>query len=162
MEDRTENLAFEIRYGGDFENMRRDIKPAQRRMRLYLAGVMDNRRASHPRDMRIEPGLGIAVDHGADMHLCIARIANQKFARRPGDHRDHPIRYILLDAEKPKRRTALPGRAKCGGEHIIADLLGQGRRIGDHCVDPSGFRDQHRNWPVLRGQTAMDPRRGFH
>ena len=112
--------------------------------------------------MRIEVCLGGGIDDRADLNLRIARIADHKFARRPGDHRDHLVRDILLDAKKPERGAALPGRAKCRGEDIVANLFGQGRRIDDHRVDPASLRDQHGNWPVLGGQPAIDFCGGFH
>src|ERR1700731_5171066 len=102
MENRTEYLAFQIAHGGNFENVRRDIKTARRHARRYLAREVDNRRASHQCDMRIKVCLGGAIDYRANVDLRIARIADQEFACRPGDHRDHLVRDVVLDAKKPK------------------------------------------------------------
>src|ERR1700730_17038806 len=162
MENRTEYLSFQIADNENFENVRRDIKTAWRHARRYLAREVDNRRASHQCDMRIKVCLGGAIDYRANLDLRIARIADQEFAYRPGDHRDHLVRDVVLDAKKPERGAALPRRAKSGGKDIIANLFGQGRRIHDHRVDPASFRDQRWNWPVLRGQPAIDLCGGFH
>ena len=124
MENRTEYLAVQIAHSGNFENVRRNIEPVGWRARRYLAREVDNRRPSHQRDMCIEACLGGAIDDRADLDLRIARIAGQEFACRPGDHRDHLVRDILLDAKKPERGAALPGRAKSGGNDIIANLFG--------------------------------------
>src|ERR1700730_18623920 len=162
MENRTEYLSFQIADNDNFENVRRDIKPAGRPWRRYLAREVDNRRASHQCDMRIKVCLGATIDYRANLDLRIARIADQEFACRPGDHRDHLVRDVVLDAKKPKRGAALPSRAKRRGENIVANLFRQGRRIDDHRVDPASLRDQRWNWPVLRGQPAIDLCGGFH
>src|ERR1700730_14434005 len=75
VENRAEYLAFQIARGGNFENVRRNIKPAWRHARWYLAREVDNRRASHQCDMRIEACLGGGIDDRADLDLRIARIA---------------------------------------------------------------------------------------
>src|ERR1700726_395463 len=77
MENRTEYFAFQIVHGGNFEDVRRDIKTARRDARWYLAHEVDNCRASHQCNMRIKVCLGGAVDDRADLDLRIARIADQ-------------------------------------------------------------------------------------
>src|SRR6202023_4432468 len=77
MENRTEYLAFQIAHGGNFEDVRRDIKTAWRHARRYLACEVDNRRASQLCNMRIKVCFGGAVDDRADLDLQIARIADQ-------------------------------------------------------------------------------------
>src|ERR1700716_3813282 len=101
MENWTEYLAFQIAHGGNFENVRRDIKTARRRAQ-YLAREVDNCRASRQGDMRIKACLGGGINDRADLDLRIARIAGQEFACRPGDHCDHLVRDILLDTKKPE------------------------------------------------------------
>ena len=53
-----------------------------------------------------------------------ARIADYKRARRALDHRDDAIGDVLLHAEQPQRRAALPGRAECRGDDVVGHLLG--------------------------------------
>src|SRR5580704_17268794 len=66
MENRTEYLAVQIAHSGNFENVRRNIEPVGWRARRYVAREVDNRRASHQRDMCIEAFLGGAIDGRAD------------------------------------------------------------------------------------------------
>ncbi len=77
-----------------------------------LAGEMHLGALLHQGDMRIEPRLRLRIDHRADMHGDIGRIADLQLARRADDHGDHLVRHMLLDAEQPERRAALAGRAE--------------------------------------------------
>src|SRR4029077_2843735 len=67
MENWAEYLAFQIIGADKFNDMRRNVKSAQRRPRRYLAREVDNRRASHQCDMRIKVCRGGAIDDRADL-----------------------------------------------------------------------------------------------
>src|SRR5262245_26344460 len=131
------------------KNMWRNVKPAARRGWRYRAREANDCRAAHRRDMRIKPCCGSAINDWSDLGLRIARIANQKLACRPADHREKFVCNLFLDTKEPQRRAPLSRRTECRGKNVVADLLWQRRRIGDHRVDPAGFGDQHWNWPVL-------------
>lgn len=66
----------------------------------------------HRGDISIELSLGFAIDYRADMGGGIARVADLQLARRACNHLDHPVSYIVLHAEQPQRRAALPGGAE--------------------------------------------------
>ncbi len=84
--------------------MRRDERAVGRR----LACEMHLGARLHGGDMRIEPRLRLGVDDRADMHGNVGRIADLQLPRRADDHGDHLVRHMLLDAEQPERRAALP------------------------------------------------------
>ena len=106
--------------------------------------------------MREERRLRLRVDDRANIDADVARIADFEFARGAGDHRDHPVGDILLQAKQPQRRTALPRRAKRRGDDVVAHLFRQGGRIDDHRVNAAGFRDQRCDRAILRGERAVD------
>ena len=110
----------------------------------------------HSRDVRVEPLLGLGVDHRADMGRDVSGIADLQLARRARDHLDHAVGDVLLHEQQPQRRAALAGRSERGGDDIVGDLLGQRGGIGDHGVDAAGLRDQRHDRSVLGGERPVD------
>jgi hypothetical protein len=102
--------------------------------------------------MRLEPLLRLRVDHGADLHGRIARVAVRELPRRADDHREHAVGHVLLDAEQPQGRAALARGAEGGGHHVVGDLLGERGGVHDHGVDAAGLGDEGHDRPVLGGK----------
>ena len=86
----------------------------------------------------------------------IARIAQRQFPRRAGDHLDHAVGDVILHAEEPQRRAALPGRPERRRDDIVGDLLRQRGGIDDHGIDAAGFGNQRHDRTVLGGQRPVD------
>ena len=107
-------------------------------------------------DPRVELVLRLGVDHRADIGRDLARIADHELARRARDHLDHAVGHVLLHAQQPQRRAALPGGAERRGDDIVGHLLGQRGRVDDHRVDAAGLGDQRHDRPVLGGERAVD------
>ena len=106
--------------------------------------------------MLLQRRLGVAVDHRADIGRRIGGIAEAKLGGRAGDHREHRVGDVLLHEEDAAGGAALAGRAEGGGHHVVGDLLGQRRRVGDHGVDAAGLGDQRHDRAVLGGERAVD------
>ena len=120
------------------------------------AREMHPRLLLHARDMRIQPLLGLGIDHRPDMGGGIGRIADLQFARGARDHLDHAVGDVVLHEQQPQRRAALAGRTKRRGHDVVGDLFGQRGGIDDHGIDAAGFRDQRHDRAVLGGQRAVD------
>ncbi len=72
----------------------------------------------------VEFFLRVRVDHRADMRRDLARVPDHERARGALDHLQHAVGDILLHAQEPQRRAALPGGAERRGDDIVGDLLG--------------------------------------
>ena len=111
--------------------------------------------------MRVQPLLGLGVDHRADMRGGIAGIADDEFARRARDHLDHAVGDVVLQEQQPQRRAALAGGAERRGHDVVGDLFGQRGGIDDHRIDAAGLGDQRHDRSVLGGERAVDRSRHF-
>ena len=54
---------------------------------------------------------------------------------------------IRLNKQYTQGGTALAGTEKCGGNHIVHYLFGQGGGVHNHAVLAAGFGDKG-NWPA--------------
>ena len=106
--------------------------------------------------MRVQPFLGLGVDHRSDLNGGIADVADPQFAGSARDHLDHAVGDVVLNEQQAQRRAALAGRAERRGHDVVGDLLGQRGRIDDHRIDAAGFRDQRHDRAVLGGERAID------
>ena len=86
----------------------------------------------------------------------IGGIAELQLVRRARDHLDHAVGDVLLHAEQPQRRAALPGGAERRHDDVVGDLLRQRGGVDDHRIDAAGLRDQRHNRLVLAGEHAVD------
>ena len=94
MQDRTEHLAIKCFDAIELEDVGRHERTASRRQ----ARIVHARRLLHTRDVPLEHGFGLAVDHRTDVGRRLARIADPELARSARDHLDHGIRDIVLQA----------------------------------------------------------------
>ncbi len=106
--------------------------------------------------MRVQPRLGLGVDHGADMGRGIGGVADLQFARGARDHLDHAVGDVLLHEQEPQRRAALARGTERRGHDVVGDLLGQRGGVRDHGIDAAGFCNQRYNRSVLGGERAVD------
>ena len=65
--------------------------------------------------MRVEIRLRLGVDHRADIGRGVGGIAERQFGRRAGDHLEHRLGDVVLQAEEAERRAALAGGAEGRG-----------------------------------------------
>ena len=111
--------------------------------------------------MRVQPLLGLGVDHRADMGGRICGIADDEFARRARNHLDHAVGDVVLQEQQSQRRAALAGGAERRGHDVVGDLFGQRGGIDDHRIDAAGLRDQRHDRSILGGERAVDRSRDF-
>ena len=101
-------------------------------------------RRAHALDVAVEALLRPRGDHRTDIDRQPVGIAQPEFGHRALEHGHDPVGDVVLQAEHAQRRAALACRIERRGQRIEHELLGQGRRIGDHRVLPAGLGDQHR------------------
>ena len=107
-------------------------------------------------DPSVEALLGLRIDDRPDMGRDLARIADRKLRRRAGNHLDQPFRHVVLHAQEPQGRAALPGGAEGRGDDVVGHLFRQGGGVHDHGVDAAGLRDQRRDRTVPGRERAVD------
>ncbi len=110
--------------------------------------------------MAFERGLGIGVDHRADIGRELRRIADNQRFECAADHGDHFVEHLVLNVEHPQRRAALARALERRGDDIAGHLFGERRAVDDHRVLPTGLGDEGRDRPVARGKCAVDRLRG--
>ena len=106
--------------------------------------------------MRVQPRLGLGIDHGADMGRGIGGVADLQFAGGARDHLDDAIGDVLLHEQQPQRRAALARGAERRGHDVVGDLFGQRGGVRNHGVDAAGFCDKRYNRSVLGGECTID------
>ena len=64
---------------------------------------------AHRGDVAVERGLGLGVDHRADIGGEVRRIADHQRLERAADHRQHGVGDVVLQVEHAQRAAALAG-----------------------------------------------------
>ena len=105
----------------------------------------------HLRNVLLDLGAGVFVNHRADVGVHAVRVAHDPFAHGVLDHVHHALRAVFLQAQQAQCRTALAGGIERRRQHVAHQLLGQRRRVGHQRVLAAGFSNQ-RNRVALRAQ----------
>ncbi len=105
--------------------------------------------------------LGLTIDHRPDIGRVVERISEPQFTNGPLEHRQQPAGDVVLHKQNAGRGTPLAGAVESRGDHIAHRLLGQGRRIDDHGVQPARLGDKRNNCALPGGKGAVDQRGGL-
>ena len=111
-------------------------------------------------DMRQQAGLGLGIDHRADVVFAFFRGANLQFGHGALEQIDDPLGNVVLYIEHAQGRATLTGAGEGRLHGILDHLLGQGGGVDDHRVLAAGFGDQCGNRAGLVGQHTVDDPRG--
>ena len=103
---------------------------------------------AHCLNMFLNILFGFAVNHRTDIRCQTSRVTHATFRHRAAQHSEGMFGNLFLQAEYAQCRTALSGAIKGRGEHIDHHLLGQRRRVDNHCIQPACFGDKRRWTPL--------------
>ena len=103
----------------------------------------------------------IVVDHRAHVRAETRRVAEHQFIHAPGQQGLHARRDLLLHQQHAQRRTTLTGAVETRVHDVEHELFGERRAVGEHHVEPAGFRDQRADRARSRRHATLDEARGF-
>src|SRR5450830_1019132 len=142
--------AFQFDQGWHHEGAALDLLAVGNRHLVHRAAFV-----AHGLDVLLDAGLGLGVDHRADIHRQTLRVAQTAFSHGALEHFDDAICRIFLQAQDTQGRATLAGTVEGRRHHVDDHLFGQGRGVDDHRVLATGFGDQ-RNRPALGIQATGD------
>ncbi len=160
MQNRSEDLAFELAYGIQLVGARSEPEPLAHARRVRHPGNRP-RLAFHAPGMLFKHFKLTLVDDRTDIGGQHARPAHDQFLHGAGQHLQHIVCNVLLQVEHAQRRTTLSGRQEGRMNHVSDHLFGQRRGVDDHRILTAGFGDQGCQRSFALGQGAVDDARGF-
>ena len=119
----------------------RDLCAQRRLMDVQALGL-------EPGDVLFNAGLGVGVDHGADVSGQLGGVAAAQLLHGAVQHGQQPIGAIALHAQQAQGRAALACAVKGRGDNVLYGLLDQGGRIHNHGVLAAGLGHQHHGLAV--------------
>ena len=161
MQHRAEDLALQVADLVDLDQGRCD--------KVAPAGIGRQRPAPDAapfglqrRHMALNSGLGLGIDHRADVGSQRARVTHPQLLQRALQQPDQPVGHLVLHAQQAQRRAALAGAVEGRRHDVGGGLLGQRRAVDDHRVLAAGLGDQRYHLASGRqapGQRGLDQAR---
>ena len=152
VQDGSEVLGVEIGDGGDFNQRGADVPTLQTLRNLALVDEMFA--------IRLDVGRQACerrfVDYGPDVGLGVRGVSDNEGLHGLRDHCDQALRDFFLHVKYAQGRASLPRGAESGCDHIVYHLFGQRRRIYDHGVLTTGFRNERDDGTVLCRERALN------